>query len=154
MFIDSHLHTVLHKGLPRTAGGNFATPEELIKMMDLTGVDKGILLPSTGVECGFQRVTNEEILEVVSQYPDRFYSFCNIDPRSGSNAPDADLSYHLCFMERFNERILFGTDICDPSNDHLHAAYLRQSLAEGHLSEATFENISWRNANRLFKLGL
>jgi predicted TIM-barrel fold metal-dependent hydrolase len=293
MFIDSHLHTVLHKGLPRTGGGNFATPAELIAMMDRSGVDKGILLPSTGVECGFQRVTNEEILEVVSQHSDRFYAFCNIDPRSGTNAPDADLSYHLkyyqsrgclgvgevtanldfgdplvqnlfrhcercempvifhvapqryhcyglidavglpgleaslqafpklifighsqpfwaeisggvtldnrntypqgpvvrggtvprlmetypnlycgwdagsgynaltrdpafgwAFMERFNDRILFGTDICDPTNKHNHAAYLRQSLADGHLSEATFANISWRNANRLFKLGL
>ena len=294
MLIDSHLHTVIRKGLPRPGTGNtFATPDELIAMMDRSGVDKGILLPSISPECSFQRVTNEEILEVVRQHPDRFYAFCNIDPRSGSNAPDADLSYHLkyyrsrgclgvgeitanldfgdplvqnlfrhcelcelpvifhlapqryrcyglidalglpgleaalqafpklvfighsqpfwaeisgdvtldnrniypqgpvvpggtvprlmetypnlycgwdassgynaltrdsafgwAFMERFNDRILFGTDICDPTNDHHHAAYLRQSLADGHLSEATCENISWRNANRLFKLGL
>ncbi len=294
MFIDAHLHTILHRGLPRTAEGrNFATPEELIVMMDRTGVDKGILLPMVAPECGFQMTSNEEILEVVRQHPDRFHMFCNIDPRSGSNAPNADLSYHLkyyqsrgclgvgeitanldfgdplvqnlfrhceqcempvifhiaphryncyglidavglpgleaslqafpklifighsqpfwaeisgnttlenrntypegpvvlggtiprlmetysnlycgwdagsgynaltrdpafgwAFMERFNDRILFGTDICDPTNKHNHAAYLRQSLADGHLSEATFENISWRNANRLFNLGL
>ena len=293
MFIDYHLHTILYKGLPRPEGGNFATPEELIAMMDRTGVDKGFLLPLVSPECFFQRGTNEEILEVVSRYPDRFYAFCNIDPRNGSNAPDTDLSYHLkyyqsrgcigvgeitanldfgdplvqnlfrhcelcemplifhiasqryrcyglidaiglpgleaslqafpkltfighsgtfwaeisgnvtlenrtiyppgpvvpggtisrlmetypnlvcgwdagsgynaltrdpafgwAFMERFNERILFGTDICAPTNQHNHAAYLRQSLADGHISEATFENISWRNANRLFKLGL
>ncbi|NLF23775.1 MAG: amidohydrolase [Lentisphaerae bacterium] len=294
MFIDAHLHTVLWKGLPRSAGGaTFATPEELIAMMDRTGVDKGILLPSVSPECSFQRVSCEEILEVVARYPDRFYAFCNVDPRAGSNAPDADLSHHLqyyrsrgclgvgevtanldigdplvqnlfrhcerngmpllfhlaphryhcyglidaiglpgleaalqafpkltfighsqpfwaeisadvtlnnrntyptgpvvpggvvprlmatypnlycgwdagsgynaltrdpvfgwAFMERFGDRILFGTDICAPTNDHRHAEYLRRSLADGKLSTATFEKISWRNANRLFGLGL
>ena len=294
MFIDAHLHTITRKGLPRKAsGGNFASPCELIAMMDQTGVDKGILLPSVSPECSFQRVTNEEILEVVEEHPDRFYAFCNVDPRAGSNSPDADLSYqlryykergclgvgevtanldisdplvrnlfHHCelcempllfhlaphrygcyglvdalglpgleaalqaypkltfighsqpfwaeisgdvtlenrntypggpvipggviprlmetypnlvcgwdagsgynaltrdpgfgwsFMERFSTRILFGTDICDPTNRHLHAAYLRDSLADGHISQDTFENISWRNASRLFNLGL
>ena len=294
MFIDAHLHTVKRKGLPRdAAGNNFATPDELLAMMDRTGVDKGILLPSVSPECSFQRVSNEEILDVVADHPDRFFAFCNVDPRSGSNAPDADLSFHLnyykrcgclgvgevtanldigdplvrnlfhhceacampllfhlaphrygcyglidaiglpgleaalraypkltfighsqpfwaeisgdvtrenrntyppgpvvpggvvprlmetypnlvcgwdagsgynalvrdpafgwAFMERFNDRILFGTDICDPSNRHLHADYLRRSHAEGHISDTTFEKISWRNANTLFKLGL
>lgn len=294
MFIDAHLHTVLWKGLPRNAAGNnFASPEELIAMLDRTGVDRGILLPSISPECSFQRVSCEEILEVVARYPDRFYAFCNVDPRAGSNAPDADLSHHLryyrsrgclgvgevtanldigdplvqnlfrhcerngmpllfhlaphryhcyglidaiglpgleaalqafpkltfighsqpfwaeisadvtlenrntyptgpvvpggvvprlmatypnlycgwdagsgynaltrdpafgwAFMERFGDRILFGTDICDPTNVHRHAEYLRRSLADGKLSPETFEKISWRNANRLFNLGL
>lgn len=294
MFIDAHLHTVRRKGLPRNAAGsNFATPEELLAMMDRTGVDRGILLPSPAPECSFQRSTNEDVLEVCEAYPERFYPFCNVDPRAGSNSPDADLSFHLeyykgrgclgvgeitanleftdplvqnlfrhcercrmpvlfhigpqrggcyglidtlglagleaslkafpkltfighsqpfwaeisgdatpanrntypsgpvtpggalprlmetyanlycgwdagsgynaltrdpefgwSFMERFSERILFGTDICDPSNDHRHAEYLRASRGAARISEAAFENISWLTANRLFRLGL
>ncbi len=294
MFIDAHLHTVIRRGIPHPGSSeNFATPEELIAMMDATGVDKGILLPLTTPECGYQCSTNEDILEVVGRYPDRFHAFCDVDPRAGRNSATADLScqlkyyrqrgclgigevtanlpigdplvwnlfhyaelcnmpliFHLApyryncygliddlglpgleaalqafpklafighsppfwaeissdvtlenrnaypggpvrpggtiprlmatypnlwcgwdaasgynaltrdpefgwnFMEQFNERILFGTDICAPSNKHLHAAWLRQSVADGKISRETFENISWRNANRLFKLGL
>ncbi len=294
MFIDAHLHTVRRKGLPRNAAGaNYPTPEELMAMMDRTGVDRGILLPSLSPECSFQRSTNEDVLEVCEAYPGRFYPFCNVDPRAGSNSPDADLSFHLeyyrgrgclgvgeitanlefndplvqnlfrhcercrmpvlfhigpqrggcyglidalglpgleasleafpkltfighsqpfwaeisgdatpanrntyppgpvtpggalprlmeahanlycgwdansgynaltrdpefgwSFMERFHERILFGTDICDPGNDHRHAEYLRASRGAARISEAAFENISWLTANRLFRLGL
>jgi predicted TIM-barrel fold metal-dependent hydrolase len=294
MFIDAHLHTARRKGLPRNLkGSNYATPTELIAMMDRTGVDKGILLPGENPECTYQTTTNEDILEVCEQYPDRFYPFCNVDPRAGNNSPDTDLSFHLnyykkrgcrgvgeicanmefddplmrnlfkhcercempalfhiapkrygcygiidalglpgltaalqdfpnlifighsqpfwaeisgdltnenrntypkgpvtpggvlpklmeeypnlycgwdagsgynaltrdpefgwSFMERFKDRILFGTDICDPTNDHRHAEYLRKSHADGRISDDAFENISWRNANRLLKLGL
>jgi predicted TIM-barrel fold metal-dependent hydrolase len=294
MFIDAHLHMVRRKGLPRNAAGsNFATPDELIRMMDRTGVDRGILLPGASPECSFQESTSEEVLEACETYPDRFYPFCNVDPRAGSNSPDADLSFHLnyykgrgcrgvgeitanlafgdplvqnlfrhcercempvifhiapqrygyyglidtvglagleaslaafprlvfighsqpfwaeisadvtfenrntypvgtvvpggavprlmvaypnlycgwdagsgynaltrdpefgwAFMERFSERILFGTDICDPSNTHRHAEYLRTSQANGRLSDKAFKNISWRAANRLFRLGI
>ncbi len=292
MFIDAHLHTIRRKGLPRNAAGsNFATPEELLGMMDRTGVDMGVLLPGASPECSFQRSTPEEILDICAEYPDRFIPFCNVDPRAGSNSPDADLSFHLeyykeqgcrgvgeitaslpfddplvqnlfhhcekcglpvifhigparygyyglidelglpgleralqrfpdlifighsqpfwaeisgdltpeqrntypkgpvapggtvprlmetysnlyCgwdagsgynaltrdpefgwkFMERFQDRILFGTDICDPSNDHRHAEYLRRSFQEGRISEQAFENISGRNAARLFRI--
>ena len=55
MFIDAHLHTARRKGLPRNAkGSNYATPTELIAMMDRTGVDKGILLPGENPECTYQ----------------------------------------------------------------------------------------------------
>ncbi|MBU4200418.1 MAG: amidohydrolase family protein [Verrucomicrobia bacterium] len=294
MFIDAHLHTARRKGLPRNAAGeNFATPEELIGMMDRTGVERGILLPSSSPECSYQQVTSEDVIEVCETYPNRFHPFCNVDPRDGSNSPDADLSFHLnyykgrgclgvgeitanlefgdplvqnlfrhcercelpvlfhvapkrfacyglidtvgmagldaslaafpklvfighsqpfwaeisgdvttenrntypkgpivpggalprlmntypnlycgwdaasgyngltrdpeygwSFMERFSDRILFGTDICDPSNNHQHAEYLRTSHADGRISDASFENISWRTANQLFGLGL
>ncbi len=294
MFIDAHLHTVRSRTLPRgSGGGNFATPEELIDMMDRTGVDKGVLLPVAVPECSYQLSTTEDMLEICTRYPDRFIPFCNVDPRAGSNSPESDLSFHLSvykdlgcrgvgeitaslpfddplvqnlfrhcekcelpvvfhigperhgyyglidelglpglehclatfpnlafighsqpfwseisgdvtretrngyptgpvrsggtiprlmatypnlycgwdagsgyngltrdpefgweFMSAFSDRILFGTDICDPANKHLHAQYLRRSLADERISMDTFERISWRNANRLFQLGL
>lgn len=294
MLIDAHLHTVRSRGLPRNeAGETFATPLELIDMMDRTGVDKGILLPAVSPECMYQMSTCEDILEICGQYPDRFIPFCNVDPRAGTNNPDMDLSFHLrhykalgcrglgeitanlpftdplvrnlfshcqacelpiifhigpqcggcyglvddlglpglettlrdfpeltiighsqpfwseisgdvteenrntypsgpvasggtisrlldaypnlycgwdagsgynaltrdpefgpAFMETYADRILFGTDICSPRNDHKHAAYLRTLRSESRISEATFDAISWQNANRILKLGL
>ncbi|OPZ26859.1 MAG: Amidohydrolase [Lentisphaerae bacterium ADurb.BinA184] len=294
MFIDGHLHTVRRKGLPMNAAGAcFATPEELLRIMDRTGVDKGVLLPIVGPEGGYQVSPTEDILDICASHPGRFLPFCNIDPRGGANSPDADLSFQLnyykgcgclgvgevtanlefrdplvqnlfrhcercalpvllhiaprryggyglvdelglpgleaalaafpglafighsqpfwaeisadvtpanrnaypagpvvaggtvprlmatypnlycgwdagsgynaltrdpafgwAFMERFSRRILFGTDICTPTDNHRHAEYLRRSHADGHLSAEAFESISWRTANRLLGLGL
>lgn len=294
MFIDAHLHTIRFPGLSRNAAGeNFATPEELIVMMDRTGVDQGVLLPCVSPECAFQLSTCEDILEICAQHPDRFIPFCNVDPRALGNASGADLSFALrhyrdrgcrglgeitaslpftdplvrnlfrhceacrlpvifhiaptlggfyglvdslglpgleqslrdfpdlifighsqpfwaevggdlteaarnsyppgpvapggalvrlldrypnlhCgwdagsgynaltrdaefgyrFMETYRDRILFGTDICSPKNNHLHAQYLRQARSTGRISQDAFEDISWRNANRLLQLGL
>jgi len=294
MFIDCHLHTRIKDGLPRNdKGDNYATPAELIKMMDRTGVDKGILLPGVNPECRHQITPPEDILEVVARYPERFIAFCNLDPRSENNTPNADLSrpllyykergckgvgelcanlyfdnpyvlnlfkhceqyempvlFHIgpqaggcyghiddihlprlekclrlfpklvfighsqpfwaeisadvteanrntyppgkiavggaiprlldacpnlqCdisagsgynaltrdaefgyrFMEKYQDRLLFGTDICSPKNDHRHAEFLRNSLKAGKISQATFEKIAWKNINRILKLGL
>jgi len=184
MFVDAHLHAARKKGLPRNAAdSNYTTPEELIAMMDRAGVDRGILLPLISPESSFQLSTTEDVLEVCAAYSHRFYAFCNVDPRAGAHTPEADLFFHLnyykhqgclgvgeitadfngltrdpefgwSFMERFSYRILFGTAICDPLIPHRHADYLRTSFAEGRISRAAFDNISWRNANRLFGLGL
>ena len=35
---------------------------------------------------------NEDILDMVEQYPDRFFAFCNIDPRALTNSADAPLA--------------------------------------------------------------
>ena len=88
---------------------------------------------------------------LMATYPNLY---CGWDAGSGYNALTRDPVFGWAFMERFGDRILFGTDICAPTNDHRHAEYLRRSLADGKLSTATFEKISWRNANRLFGLGL
>ena len=294
MFIDCHLHTVIRKGLPRNdSGDNYATPEELITMMDRMGIDKGILLPGINPECRKQYSPTEDILDVAAKYPDRFIPFCNIHPCAESNSPDANLSRQLLyykghgcmgigevavnfsfddpfvlnlfthceacempalfhigpqaggcygliddihlprlekclrlfpklvfighsqpfwaeisadvteknrntyppgkiaaggaiprlldaypnlqcdisagsgynaltrdaefgyrFMEKYQDRLLFGTDICSPKNDHRHAELLRNSLKEGKISQETFEKITWKNINRMLKLGL
>ena len=294
MLIDCHLHTVIRKGLPRNdSGDNYATPEELITMMDRTGVDQGVLLPGINPECRKQYSPTEDILDVAANYPGRFIPFCNIDPRAENNSPDSDLSrqlryyrergckgvgelcanlyfdhplvlnlfrhceacempvlFHIgpqagdcygliddihlprlekclrlfpklifighsqpfwaeigaevtektrntyppgkitaggalprliedysnlhcdisagsgynaltrdaefgySFMEKYQDRLLFGTDICSPKNDHRHAELLRNSLKEGKISQEIFEKITWKNINRILNLEL
>ncbi|MDO9465070.1 MAG: amidohydrolase family protein [bacterium] len=294
MFIDVHLHTTRKKSLPRNEkGDNYASPEELIEMMDRAGVDKGILLPGVNPECRKQFSTVEDIMDVCEKYPDRFIPFCNIDPRAEKNSPDADLSrqllfykekgckgvgevcanlyfddllvqnlfkhcqksqmpllFHIApqkgncyglidnlhlprlekslkdfpdlifighsqpfwseisgdvtnenrntypegkvtsggtvprlmkeypnlygdisagsgynaltrdpefgyaFIEKFQDKLFFGTDICSPTNDHRHAEFLRNAYKEGNISKEAFKKISWQNVNRVLKLGI
>jgi len=291
MFIDAHLHTGRKKSLPRPDGSNYASPEELILMMDRTGVDKGILLPGASPECRCQVSTVEDILDVCKKYPERFIPFCNIDPRAEANSPESDLSrqlnfykrqgckgmgeicanlyfddplvqnlfrhcekcempvlFHIgpqigdcyglvddlrlprlekslktfpdlifighsqpfwaeisgdvttknrntypegkvvlggtvprlletyanlyagfdagsgynaltrdqefgySFIEKFQGKLLFGTDICSPENDHRHAEFLRNACKEGRISQEALEKVSWQNVNRILKL--
>ncbi|MBU0478112.1 amidohydrolase family protein [bacterium] len=293
MFIDIHLHTIREKSLPRE-DGSYASPEELIEMMDRTGVDKGILLPVMSPEYRRNQLsTVEDILEVCRRYQDRFIPFCNIDPRAEKNSPDADLSRQLLFykekgckgvgeitanlyfdnplvqnlfkhcekcempvifhigsqfgncygliddlhlprlekslknfpdlifighsqpfwseisadvtaenrntypkgkvteggavprlmeeypnlygdisagsgynaltrdsefgyefINRFKDKLFFGTDIASPKDDHHHAEFLRNAYKEGNILKETFEKISWQNVNKILKLGL
>jgi len=293
MFIDVHLHTVRVLGLPRNEhGDNYALPEELIAMMDRTGVHVGILLPGIFPEARKQYSTNEDILEIARKFPDRFIAFCSVDPRNESNSVDADLSriinyyksqgckgvgeitanmplddpmmfnlfrhcqacdmpilLHLSgkqygcyglideiylprlekalrtfpdltiighspafwseidgvvneetrdgypqgriqpggtiprlldkypnlycdisagsgynaltrdpefandFIERYQDRLLFGTDIASPKNDHRHAELLRTKLTAAEMTRQAFEKVSWQNTNRILKLG-
>ena len=46
----------------------------------LTGV---LSLPEVNPEHSVHIQSNEEVIEVVKKYPDRFIWFCNIDPRMG-----------------------------------------------------------------------
>ena len=87
MFIDIHAHAY-RKHPPILV--QFCTAEELIQRFDQLGIDKGALLPIVSPEIYLPQ-SNEEILEMVERYPDRFIPFCNIDPRALTNSADAPL---------------------------------------------------------------
>jgi len=98
--IDMHGHTIRVHGIHRPiAGGHFATVPELFAMYDEIGIDKVALLPNISPDQAYQSNTNEEIYEIVQQYPDRFYFYCNLDPRMGTNSPDTDFTYYLNYYK-------------------------------------------------------
>jgi uncharacterized protein len=88
---------------------------------------------------------------LMEQYPNLY---ADISAGSGYNALTRDPDYGFKFMERFQDKLFFGTDICSPRNDHRHAQFLRDSFKNGELSKEAFEKISWQNTNRVLKLGL
>lgn len=97
--IDIHVHTIAEKGILRPRGDTLATPEELFEMYDQLGVEKAVLLPIVSPEGQFDGNTNREILGIVRQYPDRFYWFCNIDPRQGDNSETTDFAQMLAYYK-------------------------------------------------------
>ncbi len=99
--IDIHVHIRAKKGIERGApgAGTYATPEELRVIYDQIGVEKGVNLPSMGIECGHYRITNEEALDIAQAYPETLDWFCNIDPRWGKNSPETDLSYYINYYK-------------------------------------------------------
>lgn len=90
MFIDIHAHAYRSHPPKSVFIVPFCTPEQLLECFDKDGIEKGILLPIVNPEVYLPQ-SNEEILGIARQYPDKFVPFCNIDPRAMTNSADAPL---------------------------------------------------------------
>lgn len=75
MFIDIHAHAY-RKRPPFIP---FCTADEVLRRYDEVGIEKGVLLPIVSPEIYIPQ-SNEDILEMAEDHPDRFIPFCNIDP--------------------------------------------------------------------------
>lgn len=94
MFIDLHGHAFRDPYPGPDGKPVFSTPEQLLARYDELGVEKGALLPIVNPEVYLPQ-SNEEILSIARQYPDRFIPYCNIDPRAVTNSGGAPLDYLL-----------------------------------------------------------
>jgi len=124
--IDIHVHTIEAPDLLRPSGDTFATPEQLFAMYEQLGVEKAVLLPILSQEGTYDTNTNREILRIVRRWPDRFYWFCNVDPRCGKNAPDTDylriLSHYKALGAAGVGELTSNLPMDDPRVDALFAA--------------------------------
>jgi len=74
-YIDIHTH------LGTFYWGKSLLPEELVKMMDVHGVEKACILPLVSPEAGPFPQTSEQAIAACELFPDRLIPFCCIDPR-------------------------------------------------------------------------
>jgi uncharacterized protein len=75
----------------------------------------------------------------------------DISTGSGYNALTRDPDYGLRFLHEFQDRLLFGTDVCfaDAGDRMPHLAWLRKLLADGLISAILFEKVTRSNAERV-----
>jgi len=71
---------------------------------------------------------------------------------SGYNALTRDPAFGYAFLERFQDRLMFGTDLCRNNQEIAIIPYLRDAVATGRISREAYEKIMWRNAVRLLRL--
>jgi len=88
---------------------------------------------------------------LLREYPNLY---ADISANSGYNALTRDPQFGPAFAAAFHDRLLMATDTCSPKNNFQHAALLRTWKEEGKLTAEAFEDIAWRNANRILDLGL
>lgn len=69
---------------------------------------------------------------------------------SGACAIMRDEAYGLYFLEKYRDRLLFGTDTTNRHTRFPLAAFMEEKVKAGALSASTCENIFYRNAERLF----
>ncbi len=71
---------------------------------------------------------------------------------SGHNAISRDPEFGYRFLEEFQDRLLFGTDICDPTNETPIVDFLNAAVENGHIGREAYEKIGWRNLEGLLGL--
>lgn len=73
---------------------------------------------------------------------------------SGFNAISRDPEFGLRFMEEFQDRLYWGTDIARDPQELPIVPYFRKLKEERLIPDQVYEKITWRNASRLLKLNL
>lgn len=71
---------------------------------------------------------------------------------SGYNALARDSEYAVQFLDEFQDRLMFGTDICSADQDLPLARFLLDLRQTGSLSKTAFRKIARDNAVRVLKL--
>ena len=88
--IDMHSHVTPEPLTWRSNGETFCTPPQLRQMYDRLGVEKAVLLPPP------KELSSREAKNLVRDYPETFgWWFCNFDPVTEINDPEADLSAEM-----------------------------------------------------------
>lgn len=91
-------------------------------------------------------VTPGRVVELMHKYPNLYGDLSAV---SGFNAVRRDEEFGLAFLEEFQDRLFFGTDICIPSQRIGLSDWLDQKHEEGRLSEAAYQKICRKNVERL-----
>jgi uncharacterized protein len=119
MYFDIHAHAY-RKPTPFVT--QFPTAEQVLERYDAVGIEKGALLPVVSPEIYLPQA-NEDILDMVERYPDRFIPFCNIDPRALTNSVDAPLDRLLRYYRdkgcRGVGEIMLNVPVMDPMVQNL-----------------------------------
>ncbi|UCF97867.1 MAG: amidohydrolase family protein [Spirochaetaceae bacterium] len=80
--------------------------------------------------------------------------YADISANSGFNAISRDKAFATDFLTEFQDKILFGTDVCfgGPDGRMPHLDYLRSLLEEKRIGQRTFAKITGENALKILKL--
>ncbi|MCK5802763.1 MAG: amidohydrolase family protein [Lentisphaeria bacterium] len=94
-------------------------------------------------------VTPGRLLALFRTYPNLLG---DLSAGSGFNAISRDPEFGYGFMEEFQDRLYFGTDIANDPQTLDIVPYFENLKVERLISEAAWEKIAWRNAQKLLGL--
>lgn len=83
------------------------------------------------------------------QYPNLYG---DLSAGSGCNALMRDRAYSIKFLNEFQDRLMFGTDICAPDTSTPLVDYLLDLRDKGDISEIVFNKVARENAIRILEL--
>ncbi len=94
-------------------------------------------------------VTEGRVAQLLRMYPNLH---AELSAHSGCNAMTRDVEYAVQFLNEFQDRIYFGTDICYYGQPFTTGDFLKGLRDQGRISRDVFEKIAFRNAEKLLGL--
>jgi hypothetical protein len=89
------------------------------------------------------------VVELMREYPNLHG---DLSANSGYNAISRDMEFGVGFLEEFQDRLYFGTDIANVPQKLPIVSFLERLRNEELISKTACEKITWRNAARLLGL--
>jgi uncharacterized protein len=86
------------------------------------------------------------VVELMRKYPNLHG---DLSAGSGFNAISRDPEYGYRFMEEFQDRLYFGTDIANVPQDLPIVPYFKRLKEQRYISGEAYEKIAWKNASKL-----
>ncbi len=95
-------------------------------------------------------VTEEGVVpKLMREYPNLYG---DLSAGSGYNALARDVDYAIKFLNEFQDRLMFGTDICAPDTPTPLVDFLINLRDSGKISKTVFNKIAYENAIRILEL--
>ena len=94
-------------------------------------------------------VTEGRVVELMRRYPNLHG---DLSAGSGCNAVSRDEAFGVRFLEEFQDRLYFGTDICHLDTDTPLVDFLLKLRDEKKISESVFQKVARENAIRLLDI--
>lgn len=89
------------------------------------------------------------IVELMRKYP----NLCgDLSAGNGENAITRDPEFGYKFLEEFQDKLYFGTDICSPHDNMRLTCFLDDAVTNGHISQECYNKICRDNAHKLLKM--
>jgi predicted TIM-barrel fold metal-dependent hydrolase len=109
-------------------------------------------LDTPGERIGYPTVPVKEegvIPKLMRKYPNLYG---DLSAGSGCNALSRDTEYAIKFLNEFQDRLMFGTDICAPDTPTPLVDFLLELKNTGGISEVVFNKVARENAVRILGL--
>lgn len=90
-----------------------------------------------------------KIPELLEKYPNLY---CDLSATSGGQAILRDEAHGLRFLERFSDRLLYATDLCQVGSVYPLGDWLDKKFLSGELSENTYRKVCRENAEKLYSI--
>lgn len=94
------------------------------------------------------KVVPGRLIELLDNYPNLYG---DLSAGSGFNAVSRDPEFGYSFIEKYQDRLYFGTDICAPENDMQLSFWLDEAVQNNKISQTAYEKVSRLNALKLLE---
>jgi len=92
------------------------------------------------------KVTAGRVVELMRGYPNLYG---DLSAGSGFNAISRDPEFGYAFLEEFQDRLFFGTDVCTYRQETPIVPFLEEIREKKIIPQAAYEKITWRNTSEL-----